>query len=160
VGILYRNGNPTPYSLGTQLFWWKNTSFDEVQKVSLGNNRHVVAGEWKLAVKIDWRDNWNNNTLSLPLGGHRDLSRKAGGLKCSGNRKAAVEKVRTRVQNSRGYISRSMGWLDKSCARCQTVTRKSGDRKHHSGIPLKCQQAVKCANKNVQQWTSKELHFH
>jgi hypothetical protein len=27
-------------------------------------------------------------------------------------------------------------------------------------LPLKCQQATKCANKNVQQWTGKELHFH
>jgi hypothetical protein len=45
VGVLCRNGNPTPDSLGIQLFWQKNTSFDKVQKVSLRNNRHVVAGK-------------------------------------------------------------------------------------------------------------------
>jgi hypothetical protein len=47
------------------------------------------------------------------------------------------EKARTRVWNSRGYVSRSMCWLDKSGAKCQTVTQKSGDRKHHSGITSK-----------------------
>jgi hypothetical protein len=52
MGILHRNGSPTPDSPGTQLFWWKNTSFDEVQKVSLGDNEHVVAGKWKLLGSI------------------------------------------------------------------------------------------------------------
>jgi hypothetical protein len=102
VGVLCRNSNLAPDSPGTQLFWWKNASFDEVQKVSLGNNIHVVADEWKLAVRIDWRDDRNNNTLSLPLGSHHCFSSKAGGLKSSGNRKAAEEKARTRVRNSRG----------------------------------------------------------
>jgi hypothetical protein len=52
MGILRRNGNPTPDSPGTQLFWRKNTSFDEVQKVSLRDNGHVVAGKWKLLGSI------------------------------------------------------------------------------------------------------------
>jgi hypothetical protein len=30
-----------------------------------------------------------------------------------------------------------MGWLDESGAKRQTITRKSGDRKHHSGITSK-----------------------
>jgi hypothetical protein len=51
--VLCPNGNPTSDSPGTQIFWWKNTSFDEVQKVSLENNRHVVAGKWKSDVVID-----------------------------------------------------------------------------------------------------------
>jgi hypothetical protein len=93
VGVPYRNGNPAPDSARTQLFWRKNTSFDEVQNVSLGNNRRMVVGQWKLADGIDWRDDWNSNTLSLPLGSHRGLSSEAGGLKNSGNRKA-VEKKR------------------------------------------------------------------
>jgi hypothetical protein len=77
------------------------------------------------------------STLCLPLGSHHDISSEAGGLKSSGNREATKEKVRTRVRNSRGYVSRSMGWLDKSGAKHQTVTRKSGDRKHHSSITSK-----------------------
>jgi hypothetical protein len=71
VGVLCWNGNPAPDSLGTQLLLWKNTSFDEVQEVRLGDNRHVVAGKGKLAIRIDWRDNLNINTLSFPLGSHR-----------------------------------------------------------------------------------------
>jgi hypothetical protein len=126
-----------PDSPGTQLFWRKNTSFDEVQKVSLGDNEHVVADKWKLAVRIDWQDNWNNNTLSLTLGIHHDLSSKAGGLKGSENKEVAEEKARTRVQNSRGYVCRNMGWTDKSGAKCETITQKCGDHKHHSGITSK-----------------------
>jgi acetolactate synthase small subunit len=45
--------------------------------------------------------------------------------------------VKTRVRNSRGYVSRSMGWLDKLGAKCQTITQKSGDHKHHSSITSK-----------------------
>jgi hypothetical protein len=114
VGVLCRNGNPVPDSPGTQLLWRKNTNFDEVQEVRLGDNRDVVAGKWKLAVRIDWQDNWNINTMYLPLGSHHDLSSEAGGLKSSGNREATKEKARIRVPNSRGYLSINMGWLDKS----------------------------------------------
>jgi hypothetical protein len=87
MGVLCQNDNPVLDSPGTQLFWWKNTSFDEVQKVSLGDNKHVVADKWKLAVRIDWWDNQNNNTLSLPFGGHRNLSGQAGELRSSGKRR-------------------------------------------------------------------------
>jgi hypothetical protein len=150
VGILYRNGNPAPDLPGTQLFWQKNTSFDEVQKVSLEDNRHVVAGKWKLAIRIYWRDNRNNNTLSLPFGDHRNLSSEADGLMSSGTRKSTEEKARTRVWNSRGYISRSIGWLDKSGEKRQTVTQKSGDRKHHSGITSKMSASHQMRKQNVQ----------
>jgi hypothetical protein len=54
VGVLCRNGKPALDFPGTQLLWRKNTSFDEVQKVSLGDNEHVVADKWKLAVRICW----------------------------------------------------------------------------------------------------------
>ena len=140
MDILYRNGNPTPDSPGTQLFWRKNTSFDKVQKVSLRNNRHVVTGEWKLVVGIDWRDDRNSNALSLPLGSHRGLSSDAGGFRNSGNRKATEEIARTRVQNSRGDISRSMGWRDKSGAKRQAITReklRSHKSTHNSGFTSK-----------------------
>jgi hypothetical protein len=48
--------------------------------------------------------------------------------------------VRTRVRNSRGDVSRSMGWRDRSGAKRQTVTReklRSQKSKHHSGITSK-----------------------
>jgi hypothetical protein len=91
-----------------------------VQKVSFENNRHVVTGEGELAVGIDWRDDWNSSTLLSPLGHHRDLSNDASGFRSSGSWKAAEEKARTRVQNSRGDVSRSMGWHVKSGAKRQT----------------------------------------
>ena len=102
MGVLCWDRNPTPDLPGTQLLWRKNSSFNEVQEVRLRENGHVVARKWKLAIRIDWRNNWNINTLSLPLiGSHRDLSSEASGLKSSGNREAMEEKARIRVQNSR-----------------------------------------------------------
>jgi hypothetical protein len=88
-----------------------------VQKVSFGNNKHVVTGKGKLAIGIDWRDDRNSSIMSLPLRRNHGLSNDAGGLKNLGNGKAAEEKARTRVQNSRGDVSGSMGWHDKSGAK-------------------------------------------
>jgi hypothetical protein len=88
-----------------------------VQEVKLGDNKHVVASKWKLAIRIDLWNNWNINTLSLPIRSHHDLSSEAGGLKSSGNREATEEKARFRVWNSRGYITINMSSLDKSGAK-------------------------------------------
>jgi hypothetical protein len=78
----------------------------------------------------------------------------------SGNRKAVEEKARIRVWNSRGYVSKSMGWLDKSGAKRQAVTQKSGDRKHHLGITSKMPANRQMRKQNMQQWINKELCFH
>jgi hypothetical protein len=94
MGVLCRNGNPAPDSPGTQLLRRQNTGFDEAQEVRLGDDGHMYASKWKLAIRIDWRDNWNNSTLSLPLGSHRNLSSEAGKLKNSGNREATEEKAK------------------------------------------------------------------
>jgi hypothetical protein len=117
VGVLYWDRNPALDPPGTQLLWWKNASFSEVQEVRLNDNGYVVASKWKLDIRIDWRNYWNINTLYLPFGSHHDLSSKAGGLKSSGNREATEEKARIRVWNSRGYISINMSWIDKSGAK-------------------------------------------
>jgi hypothetical protein len=69
----------------------------------------VVTCEWELAVGIDWRDDWNSSTMFPPLGRHRGLSNDEGEFMNSGNWKAAEEKARTRVQNARGDVKRSMG---------------------------------------------------
>jgi hypothetical protein len=79
-------------SLGTQLLRRQNTSFDEVQEVRLGDDGHMVASKRKLTIRIVWPDNWNNGTLSLPLGSHRNLSSEAGELKNSENREVAEKK--------------------------------------------------------------------
>jgi hypothetical protein len=90
-----------------------------VQKVSFGNNRHVVTGEWELAVGIDWQDDRNSNTLFPLLGRHCGLSNDVGEFRNFRNWKEVEEKARTRVQNSRGDVSRSMGWRVKSGAKRQ-----------------------------------------
>jgi hypothetical protein len=73
----------------------------------------VVTDRWELAVGINWWDDRNSSTLFPPLGRHRGLSNDTGGFRSSVNWKAAEEKARTRVQNSMGDVSRSMGWRDK-----------------------------------------------
>ena len=117
VSVLCWNGGPAPDSLVTQLLRRQNPCFDKVQEIGLRNNEHMVTGKRKLAIRIDGRNNWNKNTLSLPLEGHCNLSSEASGLKSSGNREEAEEKVRIRVRNSRGYVSISISWLDKSGAK-------------------------------------------
>jgi hypothetical protein len=52
----------------------------------------MVTGKWKLARRINGRNDWNNDTLSLPLGSHRNLSGRVGRLENSDNREAAKEK--------------------------------------------------------------------
>jgi hypothetical protein len=79
----------------------------------------MVTGEWELVVEIVWRDDGNSSTLFPPLGHHRGLSKQCDGFRNSGNWKAAEGKGRTRVQNSRGDVSRSMGWHDESVAKRQ-----------------------------------------
>jgi hypothetical protein len=88
-----------------------------MQEIRLGDDRHVVTGKRKLAIRIDGQNDWNNSTLSLTLGGHCSLSSEVSGLKNSENREAMEEKARVRVQNSRGCVSINMSWLDKSGAK-------------------------------------------
>jgi hypothetical protein len=92
VGVLCRNSHATPDSPRTQLFRWQNPSFHKMQKIGLRNDRHVVTGEWKLAIGINGQNDWNNNVLFLPLGGHRNPSDEVGRLENSENREAAQEK--------------------------------------------------------------------
>jgi hypothetical protein len=123
----------------------------------------VVTGEWKLAVGIDWQDDQNINTLSLPLGSHRGLSSDAGGFRNSRNKKTTEEIARTRVQNSRGDVSRSMGWHDKSGAKRQAVTReklRSHKSTHNSSITSKMSVSRQMHEQNMQQWINKELRLH
>jgi hypothetical protein len=55
--------------------------------------------------------------VSLPLGGHCSLSSEVDRLRNLETREATEEKARVRVQNSRGYVSINMSWLDKSGAK-------------------------------------------
>jgi hypothetical protein len=42
VGILHRDSNPTIDPPRAKLLWGKNSDRDKMEKVRLGNNRHVI----------------------------------------------------------------------------------------------------------------------
>jgi hypothetical protein len=77
VGILYRESNPTTNPPRTKLLRRKNSDRDMVEKIRLGNNRHMITCERQLAIEINRRNDRSNRILILPLGCHRNL---VGGL--------------------------------------------------------------------------------
>jgi hypothetical protein len=56
VGVLCRDSDPTADPLRTKFLRRKNSDGDEVKKVRLRNNRHVVTCERQLAVGIEGRN--------------------------------------------------------------------------------------------------------
>jgi hypothetical protein len=77
VGILRRDSNPTTNPPRAKLLRRKNSDRDKMEKIRLGNNRHMITYERQLAVKIDRRNNRIGRILTLPLGRHHNL---VGGL--------------------------------------------------------------------------------
>jgi hypothetical protein len=77
VGILCRESNPTTNPPRTKLLRRKNSDRDMVEKIRLGNNRHMITCERQLAIEINRRNDRSNRILILPLGRHRNL---VGGL--------------------------------------------------------------------------------
>jgi hypothetical protein len=63
-----------------------------MQKIGIRNDRHVVTGEWMLAVGINGRNDQNSGTLSLSLGSHHNLSGGVGKLENPENREVAEKK--------------------------------------------------------------------
>jgi hypothetical protein len=56
VGVLRRDSDPTTDPLRTKFLRRKNSDGDEVKKVGLRNNRHVVTCERQLTVRIEGRN--------------------------------------------------------------------------------------------------------
>jgi hypothetical protein len=77
VGILCRDSNPTTNPPRAKLLRRKNSDRDKVEKIRLGNNRHMITYERQLVVEIDRRNDRNNRILILLLGRHRNF---VGGL--------------------------------------------------------------------------------
>jgi hypothetical protein len=84
VSILRRNSNPMTNPPGTKLLRRKNSNIDEVEKIWLGNNRHVITYERQLAVRIDGRNNSSDGILTLPLGRHLNLVGELSGSEIKG----------------------------------------------------------------------------
>jgi hypothetical protein len=163
VGILYQNSNSAPDSPGAQFFWRKNTNFNKVQKVSFGNNRHMVTGEWKLVVGIDWRDDRNSSTLFSPLGCYHDLSNDADGFRNSGIGK------RRRKKQEIGFITQGgtstevwVGVLSRAQIGRPITQEKleSQKSKHHSGITSKMLRSHQMHEQSVQQHIIREPRLH
>jgi hypothetical protein len=77
VGIFYRDSNPTANLPRAKLLQRKNSDRDKVEKIRLGNNRHMITCERQLAIEIDRRNDRSNKILILSLGRHHNL---VGGL--------------------------------------------------------------------------------
>jgi hypothetical protein len=77
VGILHRDSNPTINPPRAKLLRRKNSDRDKLEKIQLGNNRHMITCEGQLTVEIDRRNDRCSRILTLPLGRHCNL---VGGL--------------------------------------------------------------------------------
>jgi hypothetical protein len=77
VGILCQDSKPMTNPLGAKLLRRKNSDGDKVEKIRLGNNRHMITCERQLAVEIDRTNDRSSRILILSLGRHRNL---VGGL--------------------------------------------------------------------------------
>ena len=84
VGILCRDSNPTTNPPRAKLLRRKNSDRDKMEKVRLGNNRHMITCERQLAVGIDGRNNRSGGILTLPLGRHLNLVGELSGSKIKG----------------------------------------------------------------------------
>jgi hypothetical protein len=73
VSILCRDSNPTTNPPRAKILWRKNSDIDKVEKIWLGNNKHMITCERQLAVEIDRRNNRSSRILVFPLGRHRNL---------------------------------------------------------------------------------------
>jgi hypothetical protein len=87
VSILRRDSNPTANPPGTKFLRRKNSDIDKVEKIRLGNNRHMITCERQLAVGIDRRNNRGSRILVLPLGRHRNLGGESSGSKIKGKQR-------------------------------------------------------------------------
>jgi hypothetical protein len=81
VGVLCRDCNPTTDPPRAKLLRRKNSDRDKMEKVRLGNNRHMITYERQLAVGIDGRNNRSGRILTLPLGRHLNLVGELSGSK-------------------------------------------------------------------------------
>jgi hypothetical protein len=87
VGILYRDSNPTTDPPRAKLLRRKNSDRDKMEKVRLGNNRHMITCEGQLAVGIDGGNNRSGGILTLPLGRHLNPTDELSGSEIKGKQR-------------------------------------------------------------------------
>jgi hypothetical protein len=87
VGILRRGSNPTTNPPRAKLLRRKNSDRDKMEKIQLGNNRHMITCERQLTVGIDRKNNRSSIILTLPLGHHHNLVGGLSGSKIKGEQR-------------------------------------------------------------------------
>jgi hypothetical protein len=70
-----------------KLLQGKNSDRDKMEKVRLGNNRHVISCEGQLTVWIDGRNNRSGGILTLSLGRHLNLAGELSGSEIKGKQR-------------------------------------------------------------------------
>jgi hypothetical protein len=104
VGILCRDSNPTANP--PKLLRRKNSDSNKVEKIRLGNNRHMITCERQLTVEIDWRNDHSSKILILPLGRHRNLVGGLSGSEIKGRqRRFGDKKVRLGLRTQRRAVT-------------------------------------------------------
>jgi hypothetical protein len=107
VGILCRDSNPTTNPPRTKLLGRKNPDIDKVDKIRLGNNRHMITCERQLAVGIDRRNDHSGRILVLPLRCHRNLVGELGRSEMKGKQRMfGGKKVRLGLWTRRRAVTR------------------------------------------------------
>jgi hypothetical protein len=92
VGILCWDSNPTTDTPRAKLLRRKNSDRDKMEKVRLGNNRHMITCERQLAVGIDGRNNRIGGILTLLLGRHLNLVGELSGSEIKGKQRRSGSK--------------------------------------------------------------------
>jgi hypothetical protein len=87
VGILCWDSNPTTYPPRAKLLRRKNSDGDKMEKVRLGNNKHMITCKRQLAVGIDGRNNRSGGIVTLPLGRHLNLVGELSGSEIKGKQR-------------------------------------------------------------------------
>jgi hypothetical protein len=92
VGILFRDSNPTTNPPRAKLLRRKNSDSDKVEKIRLGNNRHMITCERQLTVEIDRRNDRSSIIMILSLGRHHNLDDGLSGSEIKGKQRRFIGK--------------------------------------------------------------------
>jgi hypothetical protein len=80
-----------------------------MKEVGFRNDRHMVTGEWKLAIGVDERDDCSSGALPLPLWCHRDLSGRTSRIEISGKQRSGSKgKSEVRAQKAKKHVGASI----------------------------------------------------
>jgi hypothetical protein len=125
-----------------ELLHKQNPNLNEMKKIGLRNDRHVITSEGKLAVGVDGRDDCSSGALPLPLGGHRDFfSGEVSGLRNSGEAEERMKREsEARARKSKKARRREYKWGFLGLAlflKCQITTQKSKSIKHYLAVTSK-----------------------